>query len=49
VSYHAQGKRLTEKALTQAIQLSTKKYCSVAATVSGVAEIQTSFTILPVT
>jgi putative redox protein len=49
VAYHVQGKGLTEKAVTQAIQLSTEKYCSVAATVSGVAEIQTSFTILPAT
>jgi putative redox protein len=46
VDYRAQGEELTEKALSQAIQLSTEKYCSVAATVSGVAEIQTSFTIV---
>jgi putative redox protein len=45
--YQAQGRGLTEKAITQAIQLSTEKYCSVAATVSGVADIQTRFTILP--
>lgn len=47
VHYHAQGEELTDKALSQAIQLSTEKYCSVAATVSGVADIQTRFTILP--
>lgn len=47
VDYRAQGQGLTVKALSQAIQLSTDKYCSVAATVSGVAEIQTRFTILP--
>jgi len=47
VTYHAQGNGLTEKALSQAIQLSTEKYCSVAATVSGVADIQTSCIILP--
>jgi putative redox protein len=47
VDYRAQGEGLTKKALSQAIQLSTEKYCSVAATVSGVAEIQTRFTILP--
>jgi len=47
VDYRAQGKGLTDKAFSQAIQLSTDKYCSVAATVSGVAEIQTCFTILP--
>jgi putative redox protein len=45
--YRALGKGLTEKALAQAIRLSTEKYCSVAATVSGVAEIQTRFTLLP--
>jgi len=47
VHYHARGEELTDKALSQAIQLSTEKYCSVAATVSGVADIQTRFTILP--
>lgn len=47
VTYHAQGNGLTEKAMTQAIQLSTEKYCSVAATVRGVADIQTSCIILP--
>ena len=47
VDYRVQGEGLTEKALSQAIQLSIEKYCSVAATVSGVAEIQTRFTILP--
>jgi len=47
VHYHARGEELTDKALAQAIQLSTEKYCSVAATVSGVAAIQTRFTILP--
>ena len=47
LDYRAQGKGLTEKSLSQAIDLSTEKYCSVAATVRGVADIQTSFTILP--
>jgi putative redox protein len=47
VIYHAQGRGLTDKALSQAIQLSTEKYCSVAATVSGVADIQTRYEILP--
>lgn len=46
VTYQAQGKGLTEKALAQAIQLSTDKYCSVAATVRGVAEIKTHFSIV---
>ena len=49
VNYLVQGKGLTEKAVAQAIQLSTEKYCSVAATVRGVADIQTRFTILPET
>lgn len=40
------GKDLTEKAITQAIELSQEKYCSVAATVRGVAEITTEFEIL---
>lgn len=47
VDYTARGRGLTQKALGQAIQLSTEKYCSVAATVGGVADIQTDFTILP--
>lgn len=47
LNYQAAGKGLTAKALAQAIQLSTEKYCSVAATVSGIADIQTRFTILP--
>jgi len=47
LTYHAKGHGLTEKALSQAIQLSTEKYCSVAATVSGVADIQTRYEIIP--
>jgi putative redox protein len=39
---------LTESSLEQAIRLSQEKYCSVAATVRGVAEITTSFEFLPV-
>ena len=35
-------------AVEQAIRLSQEKYCSVAATVRGVAQITTSFEILPV-
>jgi len=45
--YRVGGKALTEKAIEQAIQLSEEKYCSVAATVRGVAEITTSFEIFP--
>ncbi len=41
LKYRVSGKNVTEKAITQAIQLSQEKYCSVAATVRGVAEIIT--------
>jgi putative redox protein len=41
------GQNLTEKALSQAIQLSEEKYCSVAATIRATAEIITEFQILP--
>lgn len=41
------GKNLTEKAVSQAIQLSEEKYCSVAATIRATAEIITHFEILP--
>ncbi len=47
VNYRLSGDDLTEKAVSQAIKLSSEKYCSVAATVRGVAEIQTRFEILP--
>jgi len=40
------GERLTEKNVQQAIDLSEEKYCSVAATLKGEAEIITSFEIL---
>jgi putative redox protein len=39
VTYIVQGKNLSEKAVQQAIELSEEKYCSVAATLRGVAEI----------
>jgi len=44
--YRVAGKGVTEKALSQAIGLSQERYCSVAATVRGVAEITTDFEIL---
>lgn len=47
VKYILGGKGLTEKDVAQAIHLSEEKYCSVAATVRGKAEIITSFEILP--
>ncbi len=44
--YILSGKELTEKGVEQAIQLSEEKYCSVAATVRGVAEITTEYEII---
>jgi putative redox protein len=41
------GAHLSPRAVEQAIKLSESKYCSVAATVRGVAQITTSFEILP--
>jgi putative redox protein len=46
VVYRLAGEGLTEKAVSQAIALSQDKYCSVAATVRGVARITTEHTIL---
>jgi putative redox protein len=45
--YRVRGKGLQEKDVAQAIELSEKKYCSVASTLRGVAEITTSFELLP--
>jgi putative redox protein len=44
--FMVRGEGLTEKNVAQAIELSHEKYCSVAATLSGKAEITTSFEIL---
>jgi putative redox protein len=46
IHYRLKGHALTEKAVSQAIALSIKKYCSVAATISAVARIETEFEIL---
>ena len=46
LKYRLGGKNLTDRAVQQAIQLSEEKYCSVAATVRGVAEITTEYEIL---
>ena len=46
VNYRLSGENLTDKAVAQAIELSSEKYCSVAATVRGVADIRTKFEIL---
>ncbi len=46
LTYRLRGKDLTEKAVEQAIELSEQKYCSVAATIRGVAQITTEYEIL---
>jgi putative redox protein len=47
LKYIVSGNGLTEKDVAQAIELSEGKYCSVSATLRGVAEITTEFEILP--
>ncbi len=46
VKYRLGGQNLTEKAVAQAIRLSQDKYCSVAATIRGVAQITTEYEIV---
>jgi len=46
VHYIVRGRGLREKALRDAIELSEEKYCSVAATVRGAAEITQEYTIV---
>lgn len=46
VHYRLGGQGLTDKAVVQAIQLSQDKYCSVAATVRGVAELTYDYEIV---
>ncbi len=46
MKFLVKGEGLTEKNVAQAIELSEEKYCSVAATLRGKAEIITSFAIL---
>jgi len=46
LKYRLSGEGLTEKAIEQAIQLSEEKYCSVAATVRGTAQITQEFEIV---
>jgi putative redox protein len=46
VHYTVRGFGLSERAVERAIDLSEKKYCSVHTTVSGVAEVSSSFTIV---
>jgi putative redox protein len=46
LDYRISGEGLTEKAVEQSIRLSQEKYCSVAATIRGVAEITTDYKII---
>ena len=46
IEYLLRGKELKEEAVRRAIQLSEEKYCSVGATISGVAEMVSSFQIV---
>jgi len=46
LEYALRGTELSEPAIERAIKLSEEKYCSVGATVSGVAEVTSSFTIV---
>lgn len=47
LKYIISGKGLTQTAIEQAIHLSEEKYCSVASTIRGVAEITTEYEIVP--
>ncbi len=46
IEYLLRGEGLKEEAVRRAIQLSEEKYCSVGATISGVAEMASSFQIV---
>jgi putative redox protein len=46
IEYVVWGKGISEKAVQQAIELSEQKYCSVAATIHGVAEITSCYQIV---
>lgn len=46
MQFRLKGEGLTEKDVQRAIDLSEEKYCSVAASLRGVVDITTSFTIL---
>lgn len=48
VHHIVQGRSVSEKAVADAIELSDKKYCSVAATVRPTAEITTSYEIIEI-
>jgi putative redox protein len=46
VEYVVRGKGISEKAVQHAIEISEQKYCSVAATIRGVAEITSGFQVV---
>lgn len=46
VTYRLRGRGLSEQAVQQAVKLSEEKYCSVAATLRGVAEITSSIEMI---
>jgi putative redox protein len=46
VEYVVRGKGISEKAVQQAIEIAEGKYCSVAATIRGVAEITSNFQVV---
>jgi putative redox protein len=46
IHYEVRGKGLREKAVQSAIKLSEEKYCSVAATLRGAAEVSYDYTIV---
>jgi len=46
LEYIVRGQGIPDKAVQQAIELSEQKYCSVAATVRGIAEITSSYKIV---
>jgi putative redox protein len=48
IKHTVSGRGISEKAVADAIELSDKKYCSVAATVRPTAEITTSYEIIEV-
>jgi putative redox protein len=48
VEFVVSGRGIKEKAVADAVQLSDEKYCSVSATVKGVAEVTTSYRIIEV-
>jgi putative redox protein len=46
IHYEVRGYGVSDQAVQRAIELSEEKYCSVAATVRGVADIHTSYTVI---